>query len=771
MTVNHLSDSSSDEPILTPYQRKTKKSKKKIDKLLDSDTPLADDDDEIPILDLAGADDDDVQPVITHARSVKPTSLYESLDYEVCENELWQKDWKEISQKFIIRKDVARWLIFLKIGVITALIACTIDIVIEEFSSLKYRFLKKSVDDNITHGDLYIPYLFWILTSIVPVAIGSSLVTYLEPTAAGSGIPQVKCYLNGVKVPRIVRIKTLLVKAVGVVTSVVGGLAGGKEGPMIHSGAVVAAGISQGKSTTFVKDFKVFKYFRDDHEKRDFVLGGASAGVASAFGAPIGGVLFSLEEAASFWNQNLIWRILVASTISSFTLNVVLSAYHGLQDFTIPGLFNLGKFESLPYEYFELPIFVLMGVFGGLVGALWNSINTKINLFRKRFIQKKWGRVAEAICVSIIGVTVACVMMYSINDCRPLGNDPTDYPVQLFCADNEYNAVTALWFQTPEATVKSLFHDPPGSHQITTVAVFVTIYYLLSCLTFGLNVSLGIFIPTVLVGAAWGRLTAMILGLMLPTAQFLSPGKYAIIGAAAHLGGVLRMTISLSVILIETTGIDSSFAFPLIITLITGKYIGDYFNEGIYDTQIRINHVPLLPWQLPTIYQSLKAYQIMSQPVLCFKLKEKSKYVFDILTKYPHNGFPVVEDVQGNNRGNGRICGFILRSQLVVIIKQCLFEEKKRFWESQITIETFRNEYPRYPSIDNFRLHEDKHNYTIDMSLFMNPSPTRVGEVDSVSKIFQTFRALGLRHMVVVDHENRVKGIITRKDFIRKERH
>lgn len=109
--------------------------------------------------------------------------------------------------------------------------------------------------------------------------IGATLVTYVEPVAAGSGIPQVKCYLNGVKVPRIVRIKTLGVKAVGVATSVIGGLAGGKEGPMIHCGAVIAAGISQGKSTTYKKDFKMLRYFRDDHEKRDFVVGGAAAGV------------------------------------------------------------------------------------------------------------------------------------------------------------------------------------------------------------------------------------------------------------------------------------------------------------------------------------------------------------------------------------------------------------------------------------------------------------------------------------------------------------
>lgn len=84
--------------------------------------------------------------------------------------------------------------------------------------------MEKCVKENC----LYIPYLQWLGISAGFAAIAALLVTYGEPVAAGSGIPLVKCYLNGINVHRLHRLKTLVVKAVGVACSVLGGLAVGK---------------------------------------------------------------------------------------------------------------------------------------------------------------------------------------------------------------------------------------------------------------------------------------------------------------------------------------------------------------------------------------------------------------------------------------------------------------------------------------------------------------------------------------------------------------
>lgn len=174
--------------------------------------------------------------------------------------------------------------------------------------------------------------------------------------------------------------------------------------------------------------------------------------------------MFSIEEGASFFNQNLTWRTFFASMISTFTLNFVLSAYHGRPgDLSYPGLLNLGKFETICYQVYEIPMFILMGVIGGMTGSLYNYMNYKITCFRMKYMRLKWMKVVEAVTVALLGCTMGFLMMFFIDDCKPLvDKNRTESHVRMFCDEGEYSAVAELWFQTPESTLRSLLHDPTG---------------------------------------------------------------------------------------------------------------------------------------------------------------------------------------------------------------------------------------------------------------------------------------------------------------------
>uniref|UniRef100_A0A671PKN8 Chloride channel protein n=1 Tax=Sinocyclocheilus anshuiensis TaxID=1608454 RepID=A0A671PKN8_9TELE len=666
----------------------------------------------------------------------------ESLDYDNSENQLFLEEERRMSHMGFRCLETRRWVICGLIGFLTGLIACLIDIAVEKLAGYKYSAVKQNIEKFTEFGGLSISLILWAVLNSAFVMVGAIAVAFFEPIAAGSGIPQIKCYLNGVKIPRVVRLKTLAIKVFGVICSVAGGLAVGKEGPMIHSGAVVAAGVSQGRSTSLKKDFKIFEYFRRDTEKRDFVSAGAAAGVSAAFGAPVGGVLFSLEEGASFWNQMLTWRIFFASMISTFTLNFFLSIYHGKPgELSSPGLINFGRFDSDVSSYipFESFIFFSFHFPGGVLGALFNVINYWLTIFRIRYIHRPCLQVMEAMLVAAVTATISFAMIYFSNDCQPLGQDNTEeYSLQLFCADGEYNSMATAFFNTPERSVRSLFHNPPGSYNPLTLGVFTLAYFVLAVWTYGLTVSAGVFIPSLLIGAAWGRLFGILLSTITSSQSiWADPGKYALIGAAAQL---VTHACHLCFVLLEH----------------------EAHVCGLYDVHIKLQSVPFLHWEAPPTSHWLTAREVMSSPVTCFNRVEKVGRIVDVLsnTSTNHNGFPVVP---------GKICGLILRSQLIVLLKHKVFVERasSRLSHRKLQLKDFRDAYPRFPPIQSIHVSQDERECMMDLTEFMNPTPYTVPQETSLPRVFKLFRALGLRHLVVVDNENRVVGLVTRKDLAR----
>nr|XP_027796664.1 H(+)/Cl(-) exchange transporter 7 isoform X2 [Marmota flaviventris] len=642
---------------------------------------------------------------------------YESLDYDNSENQLFLEEERRINHTAFRTVEIKRWVICALIGILTGLVACFIDIVVENLAGLKYRVIKDNIDKFTEKGGLSFSLLLWATLNATFVFLGSVIVAFVEPVAAGSGIPQIKCFLNGVKIPHVVRLKTLVIKVSGVILSVVGGLAVGKEGPMIHSGSVIAAGISQGRSTSLKRDFKFF-----------------------------------------------------ASMVSTFTLNFVLSIYHGnMWDLSSPGLINFGRFDSekMAYTIHEIPVFIVMGVVGGILGAVFNALNYWVTMFRIRYIHRPCLQVIEAVLVAAVTATVAFVLIYSSRDCQPLQNSMS-YPLQLFCADGEYNSMAAAFFNTPERSVVSLFHDPPGSYNPVTLGLFTLVYFFLACWTYGLTVSAGVFIPSLLIGAAWGRLFGISLSYLTGAAIWADPGKYALMGAAAQLGGIVRMTLSLTVIMMEATS-NVTYGFPIMLVLMTAKIVGDVFIEGLYDMHIQLQSVPFLHWEAPVTSHSLTAREVMSTPVTCLRMREKVGTIVDVLSDSAsnHNGFPVVEGVDGTQPA--RLQGLILRSQLIVLLKHKVFVERSNMGlvQRRLKLKDFRDAYPRFPPIQSIHVSQDERECTMDLSEFMNPSPYTVPQDASLPRVFKLFRALGLRHLVVVDNRNQVVGLVTRKDLAR----
>jgi H+/Cl- antiporter ClcA len=160
-------------------------------------------------------------------------------------------------------------------------------------------------------------WLVLILYSLLFVSISSLLTVYWAPSALGSGVAEAMGILNGVEAPGYISLKVFIVKFLGVAFAVSGGLAAGKEGPLVHMGSIV------GQSVAYLP-LGITKYFRNDFEKRKLMAVGIASGVSAAFGAPIGGALFAYElsKPNTFWSFSLTWKVFFASTISAFFLSV-----------------------------------------------------------------------------------------------------------------------------------------------------------------------------------------------------------------------------------------------------------------------------------------------------------------------------------------------------------------------------------------------------------------------------------------------------------------
>jgi len=237
-----------------------------------------------------------------------------------------------------------------------------------------------------------------------------------------------------------------------------------------------------------------------------------------------------------------------------------------------------------------------------------------------------------------------------------------------------------------------------------------------------------------------------------------------------------RMTISLTVILLEATG-DMQYVLPLMLALMCARFTGNVFNDGLYDIQIHLKNIPFLEPDVPSIADKheIVAGQVMSTDVKCLRPVERAGVVYDLLRSCSHGTFPIVDMAS-----SGTLYGTASRDILTTLLQRRAFgspDMMSDFGDSDVTLgpkrlsplvqwDTIERVYPRYPTIDDVDMRSADRNCWLDLRPYANTAPYTINETASIQRTYRLFRTLGLRFLCVVNHNNQVVGIITRKDLL-----
>ncbi|KAL5096245.1 hypothetical protein RYX36_000572 [Vicia faba] len=697
------------------------------------------------------------------------------------ENDLLKQDWRSRTKVEIYQYVALKWTLALLIGLITGLVGFFNNLGVENIAGFKLL-----VTNNLMLKQKYHQAFAVYFGCNMILGVGAAaLCAYIAPAAAGSGIPEVKAYLNGIDAHSILAPSTLFVKIFGSILGVAGGFIVGKEGPMVHTGACIANLLGQGGSRKYRLTWRWLRYFKNDRDRRDLITCGAAAGVAAAFRAPVGGVLFALEEAASWWRSALLWRTFFTTAVVAVVLRGLIQFCH--QGEGKCGLFGKGGIimfdvNSLEPAYTtpDLLAVIFLGVIGGLMGSLYNYLVDKV-LRTYTTINGK-GPIFKILLVMVISFMTSCIRfgLPLLSKCVPCPGECPKSPSAGFsmhydsfqCPSNHFNDLSSLLFTTNDEAIRKLFIDSSDSanaaFQLSTLIIFFVAIYLLGIVTYGVAIPSGLFIPVILAGASYGRLV----GTVLNPLTDLDAGYFALLGAASFLGGTMRMTVSLCVILLELT--NNLLMLPLVmLVLLVSKTVADCFNKGVYDQIVMLKGLPFMEAHAEPYMKNLVAGDVVSCPLFTFCGIEKVGNIVHALKVTGHHGFPVIDEPPFTDAAE--LCGLVLRSHLLVLLKhKTLFTRRRVMTRSTIINKLKASDFAkpglgRGITLEDLEISQEDMEMFVDLHPIINKSPYTVVETMSLAKAALLFRELGLRHLLVVPKipgRPPIVGILTRHDFM-----
>ncbi|KAK3672542.1 hypothetical protein LTR78_007592 [Recurvomyces mirabilis] len=552
-----------------------------------------------------------------------------------------------------------------------------------------------------------------------PVATGKTM--YM---AAGSGIPEIKTILSGFIIPGFLDFKVLFVKAFGAVFAVSTGMCLGKEGPFVHISTCVGYLVA-----------KHFPKYRDNGRKmREMLSAACASGLSVAFGAPIGGVLFSYEEISTYFPRKVLWRAFLCSLFAAMVLKAL----------NPTGTGKLVLFEThygTGYSPIHYIIFVFLGIAGGIFGGLFCRLNLMWSKWFRSFQIIKRNPVLEVFLV----VAATALLQYP----NPLTREPGDAIIKNLLVDCRSHETRNSWLCQQEAQ----------SDRGTYIAylVYGTLTKLvLTIITFGIKVPSGVIIPALDAGALFGRLVGQwIASLPSTTSDVISPGIFAMVGAAAFLAGVSRMTISLCVIMFELTG-ELEYIVPHMTAILVAKWVADALGkESVYDiAQTVLGH--------PFLDADHAMAVVQREGALAEDLVPPRQTMEEITVHVPASNKVsrrILEEKLGQLKDRGLMDAGLALVQNGGIIQGYIAEGELEFGLNDLGM--------LYEADAEVRLLGNAEEGDFDMSHFVDRTPISVCAKAPMEYVVEMFGKLGLRHLMLTEEgTGKLVGVVIKKRLV-----
>jgi len=238
------------------------------------------------------------------------------------------------------------------------------------------------------------------------------------------------------------------------------------------------------------------------------------------------------------------------------------------------------------------------------------------------------------------------------------------------------------------------------------------------------------------------------------------------------LAGMARITISLTVILIECTN-DVQYAPAIMTAVLCAKWVADLFNHGLYDIHIHLKHIPLLEPFSETHMFSIAAEDVMSERVEVIPQVCSLQTLIESFTATHHSTYPVVTDHDGSGQHDNSFVGILRRDFICAILNKHGMHLLQKTVEIDDSMpvqawDIVQDQFPDWPTIKDataWATPEQKKMF-INLLPYVNTNAYCVRNNTCMRRVYTLFRGMGLRGLPVLQlGSNKVVGMITRENL------